>query len=324
MTTPARLWRALNDTSAFSDWWPWLELEPVPALRVGVGTTATIRPPLPYHLVVRLEVTEIVTEQRVVVSVSGDLHGRARMEITERADGSARVRLDFALEARRTGLRHLPGLADPLLRLGHRVVMARGITQFCGATGIEADRPGEDDPRWTDDPWRRGILAGSVAGALSGGPSTMHAVATGESPLTSIRAAGTLLGRSSLARGALAHTALSMAWGVLVTSAVRRSPRRDLPTAVALGACCGLAISAIDLGVVARRHYPEIAALPTGPQVWDHVVYGAVAGAVAAAGRHARRPGPGDPGPDVASGRGNTVLPHWFQDTTTGVDPPRA
>ncbi len=46
-----------------------------------------------------------------------------------------------------------------------------------------------------------------------------------------------------------------------------------------LAALAGLAIAALDLGVVGRR-YPRIRALATMPQVLDHVAYGATVGAV--------------------------------------------
>jgi hypothetical protein len=53
------------------------------------------------------------------------------------------------------------------------------------------------------------------------------------------------------------------------------------------GAVAGAAIAALDLGVVGRR-VPAIAELPSAPQVADHVVFGAVVGALLT-----RRPGSG-------------------------------
>jgi hypothetical protein len=45
------------------------------------------------------------------------------------------------------------------------------------------------------------------------------------------------------------------------------------------GALAGLAIAGLDLGVLGR-HWPRIRALPTLPQVADHVAFGALVGAV--------------------------------------------
>lgn len=132
-----------------------------------------------------------------------------------------------------------------------------------------------------------GLAAGAVAAVVSGAPSTLHALATDPSPLEATLAVGTLvLPRERrplpLLLAALpAHTAISLGWGVVLALAL--PPRR---TGVA-GAVGGLAIAALDLGVVGRR-YPRIRALPMWPQVADHVAYGAVVGAVIAR-RRARR-----------------------------------
>jgi hypothetical protein len=133
---------------------------------------------------------------------------------------------------------------------------------------------------------RAGLTAGAIAGVLSGAPSTAHALATGRSPLDALRAAGTLLvpddasPRRLAAAGVVAHGALSLGWGVALAYLL---PRRR--TAV-WGALAGVVIAGVDLGVVARR-WPRIGALPRGPQVGDHVAYGALVGVVLS--RTARR-----------------------------------
>ena len=138
---------------------------------------------------------------------------------------------------------------------------------------------------------RAGLRAGAVAGVLSGAPSTVHAVATGRSPFDALRAAGTLLvpgdrpPAALSAAGALAHGAISLGWGVVLAAVL---PRRH---SVGWGALAGLAIAGLDLGVLARR-WPRIRALPTAPQVADHLAYGALVGAVvsrAGTSRRARR-----------------------------------
>jgi hypothetical protein len=53
---------------------------------------------------------------------------------------------------------------------------------------------------------------------------------------------------------------------------------------VAYATLAGLAIAALDLGVLGRR-VPRIRALPLLPQVLDHVAYGATVGAVLSARR---------------------------------------
>jgi hypothetical protein len=126
---------------------------------------------------------------------------------------------------------------------------------------------------------RDGLAAGAVAAVLSGAPSTLHAIATRSRPLEATFAAGTLLlprERRPLALALAAvpvHVALSLGWAVLLAALL---PRRRTVAAATLA---GLAIAALDLGVVGRR-YPRIRALAQVPQVLDHVAYGAVVGAV--------------------------------------------
>jgi hypothetical protein len=126
---------------------------------------------------------------------------------------------------------------------------------------------------------RAGLRAGAVAGALSGVPSTVHAVATGRSPFDALQAAGTLLladdapSSAQAAAGVVAHGAISLGWGVVLTAVL---PRRRT---VVWGALAGLVIAGLDLGVLGRR-WPRIRALPTLPQVADHITFGALVGAV--------------------------------------------
>jgi len=124
-----------------------------------------------------------------------------------------------------------------------------------------------------------GLAAGAVAAVLSGAPSTLHALATRSSPLEATLAAGTLLlprERRPLALALAAvpvHLGLSFGWALPLAALL---PRRRT---VAAGTLAGLAIAALDLGVVGRRR-PRIRALPQLPQVLDHVAYGATVGAV--------------------------------------------
>jgi len=96
---------------------------------------------------------------------------------------------------------------------------------------------------------RDALAAGLVAAVISGVPSTAWAVARRHDVLAAARAAGTLV----------------------------------LPS----GAAAGLAIAALDLGVIGRR-IAAIRALEQLPQWLDHVAYGEAVGAVLRARRRAR------------------------------------
>jgi hypothetical protein len=124
---------------------------------------------------------------------------------------------------------------------------------------------------------RRILSAAAWAAALSGAPSTAYAVATGRDPLEATRAAGTILlpretRTLALVLAALpVHLALSLGWAVVLDRLGVRGVGR--------GTAAGLGIAALDLGVVGSR-IPAVRSLPQGPQVLDHLVYGAIVGAV--------------------------------------------
>jgi hypothetical protein len=123
----------------------------------------------------------------------------------------------------------------------------------------------------------RVVRAAAWAAALSGIPSTAHALASGRDPLEALYAAGTImLPRESrpgrlLAAAIPVHVALSLGWTVVLDRTGVRGARR--------GVAAGLAIAAFDLGIAGRR-YARIRALPLLPQVADHVAFGVIAAAV--------------------------------------------
>jgi hypothetical protein len=126
---------------------------------------------------------------------------------------------------------------------------------------------------------RDGLFAGAAASVLAGVPSTLHALATGHPVLESAAAAGSILLADErrtavlVAAAVPVHLALSFGWAQVVAAIVPRGR----PVLGAVG--CGLAIAALDLGVVGQ-HIPRIRALPQAPQWFDHVAYGATVGLV--------------------------------------------
>ena len=125
------------------------------------------------------------------------------------------------------------------------------------------------------------LLAG-LAGAAGGGlPSTVMALARGDDVLDGARAAGSLLlwrerrTLPLLVAAVPVHLALSLGWAAAIERVV---PRGDELAGGVLG---GLAVAALDLGVIGRR-LERIRSLPQGRQWADHVAYGLAVGAVLA------------------------------------------
>jgi hypothetical protein len=118
-----------------------------------------------------------------------------------------------------------------------------------------------------------------VAAVLSGLPSTTYALVTGRDPLAATLAAGSLLlpretrSERLLLAATPVHVAISLVWGLALA---RVLPRRPSLTA---GAVAGIAIAALDLGLVGPR-FARVRALPLGPQLADHVAYGITVAAV--------------------------------------------
>jgi hypothetical protein len=132
---------------------------------------------------------------------------------------------------------------------------------------------------------RDGLVAGTVAAAVSGLPSTGWALATSGDPLEATRAAGSMLlpreSRTSrlLIAAISVHVALSLGWGVALSFVL---PHRRTG---AWGALTGVVIGAFDLRVIGRR-YERIRALSTPPQIADHIAFGAAVGIVVNRLRH--------------------------------------
>jgi hypothetical protein len=120
----------------------------------------------------------------------------------------------------------------------------------------------------------RVLRAAAWAAALSGAPSTLHALATGSDPFAASLAAGAVLlpGETRRARLLAAavpvHLGISLAWTLVLDRAGVRTARG--------GAAAGLAIAALDLGVLGRR-IERVRALPLVPQLADHAAFGAIA-----------------------------------------------
>ncbi len=120
-------------------------------------------------------------------------------------------------------------------------------------------------------------MAGCVGSVLAGVPSTTWALVRGDDVLEGARAAGAIVLRDEprtpvlLAAAVPVHLALSFGWAALLAATL---PRGREPFA---GAFAGLAIAALDLGLIGRR-IPAIRALSQPPQWADHVAFGLAVG----------------------------------------------
>ncbi len=121
--------------------------------------------------------------------------------------------------------------------------------------------------------------AGLLAAVTSGIPSTAWTLLRGGDPLEGARAAGSIVlpheSRPAplLVAAVPVHLALSVGWAIVLRAVL---PRRREPL---YGMAGGLAIAALDLGLIGRR-MPAIRALEQPPQWLDHLAYGLTVGLV--------------------------------------------
>jgi hypothetical protein len=123
------------------------------------------------------------------------------------------------------------------------------------------------------------LVAGAWAAILGGIPSTLLALATGGDALEATRAAGAMLvspassDTTLIAAAAVVHVAVTLFWASILVAVLPRG--HFIAWAVAASA----AIALLDLRVIAPLWFPEVAALPFGPQFADHLAWGAALGA---------------------------------------------
>jgi len=137
--------------------------------------------------------------------------------------------------------------------------------------------------------WRDLLAAGWTATLVGGTPSTLYALATGGDPMEATLAAGGMLlpasaGTTALVvAAAVVHVCVSFFWAAIL---VRVMPRKQVilwtTTAAAL-------IGLIDLRLIAPVFFPEVADLALGPQMADHLMWGASLGWVLARRSRTRR-----------------------------------
>ena len=126
---PAALWAAMEQVDAYRDWWPWLRHFDAAGLAAGTTWLAIVQPPLPYRLQFELHLDEVDAPRSVSATVTGDIAGNARLEITATPEGSE-LHLLSELEPTNAVLRAVANVAAPIARFGHEWVLDTGLRQF--------------------------------------------------------------------------------------------------------------------------------------------------------------------------------------------------
>jgi hypothetical protein len=136
------LWRAITGLDDYQLWWPWLRRFEAAGLKAGDVWLCTLRPPLPYRIRCEVRLQEVREPELVAADLSGDLAGRARIELQEAdAEGAActDVRIVSDLVARAASIRLWHRLCPSLSRRAHDWVLDTGAHQF--ATAVTSGLP---------------------------------------------------------------------------------------------------------------------------------------------------------------------------------------
>ncbi len=111
------MWAEMTDVSRFEDWWQWLRDLKMSdgGIVTGGGMTFGVVSPLPYSLHIAVHFKEVVSGRSIEADVSGDLLGRAQLELRPAVDGGTDLDLSWDLEPAQRPLRLLVRVARPFI-----------------------------------------------------------------------------------------------------------------------------------------------------------------------------------------------------------------
>ena len=129
--SPQELWRELGRVERFEEWWPWMREVRLEgdALRPGSAISFGIDPPVPFEMKISVAVTASDEPHWIEGDVSGDLSGRARLELTELGDGSL-CRVSWDVEIANGPIRRVIHVARPLLLWAQRWAVEIALKGF--------------------------------------------------------------------------------------------------------------------------------------------------------------------------------------------------
>ena len=124
------VWDAMASPADFTGWWPWLGAFDGRRLAPGERWNCVVQPPLPYRVGFLLTIGEVIEEEVVTATVSGDIRGKARIDLVPREEGGSIVRLRAELSPSNAALQVVARIARPVVTFGHDWVLDTGFRQF--------------------------------------------------------------------------------------------------------------------------------------------------------------------------------------------------
>jgi hypothetical protein len=122
-------WDAVASTDDYRQWWPWLRTFDARGLFAGDEWRCAVRPPLGYTVRFSVHLDEVRAPTWIRARVSGDIGGRAEIDVEPDDDGCA-VHLTSTLAPKNRAFAVFALLAGPLVRRGHDWILVTGAEQF--------------------------------------------------------------------------------------------------------------------------------------------------------------------------------------------------
>jgi carbon monoxide dehydrogenase subunit G len=141
---PETVWAMIERTGEFDSWWGWLRDFHVEGtgLRVGSVLVGVVSPPLPYHMLVRVELGRCVRPSSIEAAVHGDLEGDARLDLVPRGSGTV-ASVAWTIEMVPRSMRAAARVAYPVLCWGHDRVVEATVHGFRRRLAAMDPGPGE-------------------------------------------------------------------------------------------------------------------------------------------------------------------------------------
>jgi carbon monoxide dehydrogenase subunit G len=129
--SPDVVWDAINRVECFEAWWSWLRELRVDGTPLAAGSVLSglVAPPIPYRMRLRIALVRCVPPRRIDAEVSGDLRGRAHVQLDPDPAGT-KARVGWTVEMMARPMRFAARVGSPLLRWGHDRVVEATVARF--------------------------------------------------------------------------------------------------------------------------------------------------------------------------------------------------
>jgi uncharacterized protein YndB with AHSA1/START domain len=128
---PDRLWDRIEEVDQFELWWPWLTDFRIEGDGLSAGSIlhGVVTPPLPYRMLLRVELVDCERPHAIDAAIGGDLIGDARLRLRPEPKGTT-AEVSWNVEMRQPAMRLASRIGRPVLQWGHDRVVEMTVAGF--------------------------------------------------------------------------------------------------------------------------------------------------------------------------------------------------